>query len=295
LTVLVIVFAVLFFTRKPSTTGQIPTAPVSSTPTAAIEPPAAVASQPSGIPSAGNNAAVRSKPDTGAAAHRALRKDSETGVDENARTPLQPEPPISSHATPSTSDAPLFEQGLAAYKSGNFSLAAELYLRACDRGHHQSCTDLGLMYYNGQGVTKDLNRAADLYKRACDAGGAPACTNLGWMYARGEGVPKDTSRAADLFKRACDAGGGLGCTHLGTMYAKGENGTRDENRAADLYKRACEEGSALGCNFLGLRYERGQGVVKDFSRAADLFKQACDTGLQLGCENLARLKKHPSN
>jgi TPR repeat protein len=79
------------------------------------------------------------------------------------------------------------------------------------------------------------------------------------------------------------------------MYAKGENGTRDENRAADLYKRACEEGNALGCNFLGLRYERGQGVVKDFSRAADLFKQACDTGLQLGCENLARLKKHPSN
>jgi TIR domain/Sel1 repeat len=294
LTVLVIAFAVLFFTRRPSTTAPVATAPAISAPPATIEPPAAVASQPSGIPSAGNNAtAVQSKPDAAATTHRASREDS--GVHDKAPTPPQPQPPASAHAIPSTSDVPIYDQGLSAYKSGNFPLAADLYHKACDRGNRLGCTDLGLMYYNGEGVAKDLNRAADLFQHSCDANGAAACTNLGVMYVRGEGVAKDRKRAADLFKRACDGGGALGCTKLGLMYARGENGTRDENRAADLYKGACDQGNAQGCNFLGMLYENGRGVQKDLSRAAALFKQACDTGFNPGCDNLAHLKKHSPN
>ena len=60
---LVIVFAVLLFARKPSKTAQIAPAAVSLTPPAASQPPPAVASQPSGISSAGSSdAAVASKP-----------------------------------------------------------------------------------------------------------------------------------------------------------------------------------------------------------------------------------------
>jgi TPR repeat protein len=285
--VLAIVFAVLYFARKPSTTAQVVPAPVVSAPPAASQPPPAAASQPTGTPSASSNdAAVASK----TAAQRAPQKQPETAVHETKRAPAQPETPASSHATPSAPSAPLHEQALLLYKNGNFPGAADLNRKACDSGERQGCNNLGLMYYRGEGVAKDLNRAADLYKRACDAGGTGGCLNLGLMYLRGESVPKDPNRAADLFKRSCDGNLAQACTNLGLMYARGENLTQDLNRASALYTRACDGGNPQGCNFLGLLNEHGRGVPKDFGRAADLFKKACDAGLDLGCENLARLR-----
>jgi TPR repeat protein len=293
--VLAIVFAVLYFARKPSTTAQVVPAPAISTP-AASQPPPAAASQPSGVSSANSNdSAVASKPVASATAKPVPPKKSESTARENPPAPAHPATPALPAATSSTPGSPLFEQAIVLYKNGNFSGAADLNRKACDGGERQGCNNLGLMYYRGEGVAKDLNRAADLYKRACDAGGPGGCLNLGLMYLRGESGPKDPNRAADLFKRGCDGNLAQACTNLGLMYARGENLTQDFNRAADLYTRACDGGNANGCNFLGLLYEHGRGVPKDVSRAADLFKKACDAGLDLGCENLTRSKKPRRN
>jgi TPR repeat protein len=287
--VLVIVFAVLLFARKPPKTAQVASAPVSSmapapvnsTPASPSQPPPAVASQPSGISSVGTDAAVASKPPATAAtppAPPAPRKESKTAAS----------PPATA---PSSAAENLFDQGLSAYRGKQFSQAAELYRKACDGGERKGCHDLGLMYFKGEGVAKDLNRAAGLFKRACDEGGTGGCLDLGEMYSRGEGVPNDLNRAADFFKRACDAGGAPGCTDLGRMYHHGEGVAQDFNRAADLFKKACDAGGSVGCLDLGEMYVRGQGVLRDRNRAADLFKKACDAGVNRGCENLARLKR----
>ena len=281
---LVIVFAVLLFARKPSKTAQI--AP------AASQPPPAVASQPSAVSSpSSSDAAVKSKPAAAAATRPAPRKELKTGVNDTAGVPAKPETPASHAAAPSTSAEDLLDQGLSAYRAKQFSQAAEFYRKACDGGERKGCHDLGLMCYRGEGMEKDLNRAAGLFERACDAGGTGGCLDLGLMYLRGEGVPKDLNRAADLYKRACDAGAPPGCTDLGRMYREGEGVAKDLNRAADLFKRACDAGGAVGCLDLGTMYSRGEGVPKDRNRAADLFEKACNVGLNRGCENLARLKK----
>jgi TPR repeat protein len=294
--VLAIVFAVLYFARKPSTTVQVVPAPVVSTPPAASQPPPAAASQPTGTPGAANSAtAVQPKP--AAAAQQTPRKVAETGARAAVHAPA-PETPAAAHAptsAPTTPAAPIYEQGLSAYKSGDLSRAADLFRKGCDSGERQGCNNLGLMYFNGEGMAKDLDRAANLFKRACDAGGPGGCLNLGLMYLRGESVPKDPNRAADLFKRACDANVAAGCTNLGLIYAKGENGPPDLNRAAALYTRACDGGHAVGCNLLGLLSEHGRGVPKDLSRAVGLFKRACDAGLDVGCQNLIRAKRQSRN
>jgi hypothetical protein len=290
--VLVIVFAVLLFARKPSKTAQIDPAASNSTPPSASQLPPAVASQPSGISSAGSSdAAVASKPATPATTRRAPREELKTGGHDSARVSVPPETPASHAAASSTSAVDLFDQGLSAYRGKQFSQAAELYQKACDGGERKGCHDLGLMYYRGEGVPKDLNRAAGLFQRACDAAGTGGCLDLGLMYLRGEGVPKDLNRAADLYRRACDAGAPPGCTDLGRMYQDGEGVAKDLNRAADLFKRACDAAGSVGCLDLGAMYSRGEGVPKDLNRAADLFKKACDAGVNRGCENLARLKK----
>jgi TPR repeat protein len=286
---LVIVFAVLLFARKPSKTAQIAPAAISSTPPAASQPLPPVASQPSAVSSPGSSsdAAGESK----LAAPAAARKKLKTVGHDTARVPAKPETPASHAAAPSTSAEDFLDHGLSAYRRKEFSQAAELYRKACDGGERKGCHDLGLMYYRGEGVAKDLDRAADLFKRACDAGGSGGCQDLGLMYSRGEGVAKDLNRAAGLFKRACDAFIAPGCTDLGLMYYKGEGEAKDLNHAADLFQRACDAGGSGGCLNLGRMYRRGEGVPIDRNRAADLFRKACDLGLDRGCENRGNLKK----
>ena len=57
----------------------------------------------------------------------------------------------------------LFELGLEAYNKGEFDEAAKQWQRGCNDGNIDSCTNLGTLYENGQGVAQDYNKAAALY------------------------------------------------------------------------------------------------------------------------------------
>ena len=40
----------------------------------------------------------------------------------------------------------------------DYSKAVPLLETGCSRGHHRSCHNLGVLYYQGKGVDKDLNK-----------------------------------------------------------------------------------------------------------------------------------------
>jgi class 3 adenylate cyclase len=278
--------------RERSKTAPAPVIATAAQPEVTRREPTPLSAPSAGEPAAKTTEAPpRPNRTVPAATPRPPRKEPATGVHDAAPVPVPSATPASPPASSSTSAEDLLAQGRSAYKDNQFSQAAELYRRSCDAGERRGCHDLGLMYYRGEGVAKDLHRAADLYKRACDAGGTGGCLDLGLMYLRGDGVPKDLNRAADFYQRACDAGAPPGCTDLGRMYYDGEGVAKDLNRAADLFQHACDGGGPGGCLSLAVMYEHGRGVPKDLSRAADLFNRACDAGLDKGCENLARLKK----
>jgi TPR repeat protein len=46
--------------------------------------------------------------------------------------------------------------------------------------------------------------------QACDGGNMNGCANLGTVYAQGVGLTRDTAKAAALFHKACDGGEPLG-------------------------------------------------------------------------------------
>lgn len=70
-----------------------------------------------------------------------------------------------------------------------------------------ACRKAGLMYKEGRGASKDLQRAAILLQKGClqnrfvDDG--EACVALGTMYEEGIGVPKSMPRALDLYAAGC--------------------------------------------------------------------------------------------
>ena len=96
---------------------------------------------------------------------------------------------------------------------------------ACERGDAYGCADLGVLYYKGEGVTRDFERAVALFHQACQGGSARGCTDLGSMYVRGVNpneangfkLDKDYERAQALYKKSCDEGDPIGCLNYGSI------------------------------------------------------------------------------
>ena len=63
--------------------------------------------------------------------------------------------------------------------------------KAADQGDTEAQYNLGVMYYNGDGVAQNFQQALAWYQEAATHGLAGAQFNLGLMYNKGEGVPED--------------------------------------------------------------------------------------------------------
>ncbi|CAA6815051.1 MAG: Unknown protein [uncultured Sulfurovum sp.] len=57
----------------------------------------------------------------------------------------------------------------------------------------------------------DSNFMSKLLTTVCEKGKMEACYNLGLMYAQGEGITKNKAKAIELFQKACDGGIEEGC------------------------------------------------------------------------------------
>ena len=64
-------------------------------------------------------------------------------------------------------------------------------IRAAEQGDADAQYNLGVMYYDGRGVTQDYAEAVKWYRLAAEQDIAKAQSQLGYMYANGQGVPQD--------------------------------------------------------------------------------------------------------
>ena len=63
-----------------------------------------------------------------------------------------------------------FDKGLAAYQDGDYATALKEWRPLAEAGNSAVQTNIGVMYANGQGVTKNSTKAAQWYKRAAEQG-----------------------------------------------------------------------------------------------------------------------------
>ena len=83
-------------------------------------------------------------------------------------------------------------------KSGRFTQAVEWYRKAAEQGFAKAQYNLGVMYENGTGISRDYTQAADWFVKAGDQGHALALCELGSMREKGLGFPINFA-AADMF------------------------------------------------------------------------------------------------
>ena len=130
------------------------------------------------------------------------------------------------------------EDGLAAYKKGDFDVAVSLLRPLAEQGNAQAEEKLGRMYQRGRGVAKDFQRAVDWYRKAAEQGDAAAQGRLGFLYRVGAGVPRDLKLAMKWYRQAAEQGNPL--VHAETIraaFALAASGARDSEIARLLNDR----------------------------------------------------------
>lgn len=99
-----------------------------------------------------------------------------------------------------------FDEGVAAYDSGDYATALKEFRPLAEQGEASAQGSLGVMYAKGQGIPQDYKEAVKWYRRAAEQGDATAQNNLGKMYYDGKGVPPNYLQAHMWFNLAGAAG-----------------------------------------------------------------------------------------
>jgi TPR repeat protein len=150
-------------------------------------------------------------------------------------------------------------------------------------------TQLGLHYVAGDGgYDKDYNQAAYWLKKASDQGNARAMTNLGLLYWDGNGVPQDLSITRALFEKAAKLGYAAADNDLGIMDSD-EHTPEGDAAAVVLYQKAIGLGYKWAYNGLAIMYEEGRGVPEDAAKAEKYYEVAWAAGAKGAAPNLCAL------
>jgi hypothetical protein len=178
---------------------------------------------------------------------------------------------------------------LDAYSDKSWTAARVACTREANAGSQSAARNLGTMYDQGFGVTKDPVQAAQWFRRAAETGNRDATFQLATMYENGRGVPQDSKQALDWYRKAALLGDADSQVKLGRAYMDGKMVGKDEGEASAWFQRAADQGNFYALNRLGAMYMGGKGVHQDDAKAVRLFQSAAAKGDAQGQFNLAAM------
>ncbi|MGH6954365.1 MAG: tetratricopeptide repeat protein [Alphaproteobacteria bacterium] len=113
------------------------------------------------------------------------------------------------------------EEGVAAFKRGDFELAAKEFRPPAVAGNPAAQYNLAVLLSEGKGVPRDEVESVRWLRSAADQGLTVAQSSLGLTYFEGTGVARDDALAAHWSRMAADQGDGFAQAMLGVMYSAG--------------------------------------------------------------------------
>ena len=176
----------------------------------------------------------------------------------------------------------LFELGMRFYEGDGVEQSQEnaflLWKKAATQGLALAQCNLGACYGNGYGVKQSYKKAAEWYKKAAEQGDPDAQLNLGIYYYNGNGVRQSYEKAVQLYKKAAEQGNASAQFCLGVCYEFGEGVEQSYEKAAEWYEKAAEQGDPDAKRSLGNCYYNGNGVEQSYEKAVQWYKKAAELG-----------------
>lgn len=119
---------------------------------------------------------------------------------------------LASLAAPAQAD---FNDGLRAYQSGDYATAFNEFSAEAAQGVPEAAYNLGLLFYFGLGVAKDMAAAQQWFATAATSDYPLGQFMLGVMNERGEGMPLNLGIAKKWYELAAEHG------HVDAQYRAG--------------------------------------------------------------------------
>lgn len=219
-------------------------------------------------------------------------------------------------------DTQEFKEGEKAFKEKAYEEAIKWFKLGIEKGNAACIGYLGIAYFNGLGVQKDLEEAVKMYEVAASKDYPPAMVNLGLSYLNGMGVEQDTQKAMGWFSKANNFGFPTSMYYTGAMHEYGEGISIDLYQAKSWYEKAFEKGhtnAAIGLvelnrknssldvdfskifklltisadknnleamNYLGNMYYLGIGVELNYKKAYSWYLKAAEQGSFIAMSNI---------
>lgn len=135
---------------------------------------------------------------------------------------------------------------------------------------------LGMCYENGNGVKQNDDEAFKWYEKAAKQGNAAAQFNLGLCYMFGRGVAKNPKEIFTYFFKAAEQGNIEAQNNLAVLYSEGVGVPKSPEMSSRWYHLAAQQGQALAQSNIGVKFEKGQsGIPQDDAEAYFWYNLAC--------------------
>ena len=184
-----------------------------------------------------------------------------------------------------------FEDGLAAYNSGNYTAALSKFKLAAIKGDDKAQFNLAKMLVD-QGGEKNGKEAIHLYKLSAMQGNSDALNALSIFYfLMGENTFANDKNEIKLITMIAENRSDGALTdgaqfNLGVKYQYGKGVQQDKVKAAHWYEMAAKNGLKEAQFNLGILYYSGEGVIQDYSEAVKWYKLASMQGVSSAQNNL---------
>lgn len=181
-------------------------------------------------------------------------------------------------------------RGYAEFKMARYASAKRIWEALDERSFGEAAFNLGILYEDGLGVPRDIDRALGYYRRGAMLGSPKAMFRAGVMYWLGApGVAVDRREGRRYLSMAAAAGDSEAQRYLAAESTGGDANDpvlrADQALAAGhaeeyvaILKAAAESGHVRAQTRLAWSYESGRGVARDLALAAQWFSTAAKAG-----------------
>ena len=135
-----------------------------------------------------------------------------------------------------------FEEGVAAFESGNHSAALHRLRPLAEQGYAPAQYYIGVMYASGFGTSADDYEAMKWFLAAAEQGVPASQTAAAEMYLEGRGAAQDYAEALKWARQAAKKGFPPAQSLIGTMYAMGTGVLQDYEEAVNWTRSAAKQG-----------------------------------------------------
>ena len=192
-----------------------------------------------------------------------------------------------------------FKRGANAFLAKNYQTAIKEFTISAEKGKiPEAMTNIAHLYRKGEGVPKNDSLAFIWYKQAADLNFGIALYEIGLMYYNGEGVKADLEKGEESLKKAALKNHPSAKASLDQIsnykksgayeFTRASNAYKDKNYATaiEYWKKSGSKGFVEAMLYLGNFYSEGKIVEKSPVLAEEWLKKAANLGDTAAMYNL---------